>query len=199
MIYIYGASGHGKVVLDALTSSNIKVDAFIDDDESKKIFMELPVFRSRLIKSHDKVYWGIGSSSIRKIIAQKINCNWCNLISNSSICSNTARIGIGSVALQGAVIQSSVEVGDHVIVNTNASIDHDCMIGDFVHIAPGVTVCGDVTIGNNSWIGAGAVVIQGINIGSNVIVGAGAVVLKDIPDNVIVVGNPVRIVKENNK
>ena len=55
------------------------------------------------------------------------------------------------------------------------------------------------TIGNHVQIGANAVIIGDIRIGDNVIVGAGAVVVKDIPDNAVVVGNPARIVRINNR
>lgn len=51
------------------------------------------------------------------------------------------------------------------------------------------------TIGNNVSIGAGAIIIGGIHVGDNVVIGAGSVVVKDIPNNVVVAGNPARIIK----
>ena len=54
-----------------------------------------------------------------------------------------------------------------------------------------------VTIGDNVWIGGGAIILPGVTIGDNVVIGAGSVVTKDIPDNVIAVGNPCRVIKEN--
>ena len=53
-----------------------------------------------------------------------------------------------------------------------------------------------VTIGNNVWIGGSAVINPGVTIGDNVVIGSGSVVTKDIPDNVIAVGNPCRILRE---
>lgn len=55
-----------------------------------------------------------------------------------------------------------------------------------------------VHIGRNCWIGAGAVILPGITIGDNVVVGAGSVVTKDLPDNVVAVGNPCRVLREVN-
>lgn len=52
-----------------------------------------------------------------------------------------------------------------------------------------------VHIGRNCWIGAGAVILPGITIGDNVVVGAGSVVTKDLPDNVVAVGNPCRVLR----
>ncbi len=48
----------------------------------------------------------------------------------------------------------------------------------------------DVYIGDNAWIGAGVVILPGVHIGKNTVIGAGSVVTKDIPDNVLAVGNP---------
>lgn len=52
-----------------------------------------------------------------------------------------------------------------------------------------------ITIGDNVWIGGGSVVLMGVNIGKNVVIGAGSVVTKDISDNVVVAGNPARVIK----
>lgn len=53
-----------------------------------------------------------------------------------------------------------------------------------------------IVINNNVWIGGGAIVLAGVTIGENAVVGAGAVVTKDLPPNVVVVGNPGRVVRE---
>jgi maltose O-acetyltransferase len=53
-----------------------------------------------------------------------------------------------------------------------------------------------ITIGDNVWIGGSAVITPGVRIGNNVVIGAGSVVTKDIPDNVIAVGSPCRVLRE---
>jgi acetyltransferase-like isoleucine patch superfamily enzyme len=58
-----------------------------------------------------------------------------------------------------------------------------------------VHISGAVEIDKLSFVGIGATIIQGITIGKNVTIGAGSVVIKDIPDNVIAVGNPTKIIK----
>ncbi len=52
-----------------------------------------------------------------------------------------------------------------------------------------------ITIGDNVWLGGGAIILPGISIGENTVVGAGAVVTKDLPANVIAVGNPARVIR----
>ena len=53
-----------------------------------------------------------------------------------------------------------------------------------------------VYIGENVWVGAGTVIVPGVTIGKNSVIGAGSVVVKDIPENVVAVGNPCRVLRE---
>ena len=56
-----------------------------------------------------------------------------------------------------------------------------------------------VHIGKNCWLGAGVIVLPGVTIGDNTVIGAGSVVTKDIPSNVVAVGNPCRVLREINE
>ncbi|KQY94741.1 acetyltransferase [Paenibacillus sp. Root52] len=110
----------------------------------------------------------------------------------------------------------NIHVGNHFYTNFNCTIldvcevrigDH-CLMGPDVHIytathpldpiqrAAGPEYGKPVTIGNNVWIGGRAIINPGVNIGHNVVIASGAVVTKDVPDNVVVGGNPARIIKE---
>ena len=83
-----------------------------------------------------------------------------------------------------------VTIGENVLITGSRILTHDASTKKFL----GYTKLGSVTIGNNVFIGLGCIILQGVIIGSNVIVGAGTVVSKDIPDNSVVVGNPMRII-----
>ena len=109
-----------------------------------------------------------------------------------------------------------VHFGSNVYANFNLTLvdDTDIYVGDKVMFAPNVTVATaghpinpelryqamqyniPVHIGNNVWIGANAVVLPGVTIGDNSVIGAGSVVTKDIPANVVAVGNPCRVIRE---
>lgn len=109
-----------------------------------------------------------------------------------------------------------VHFGSDIYANSNLTLvdDGHIYIGDKVMIGPNVTIATanhpidpelrakglqynrDVYVGENTWIGSGAVVVPGVRIGKNVVIGAGSVVTKDIPDNVVAVGNPCRVLRE---
>lgn len=193
-MYLYGASGHGKVIVDILKSQNKSVEGFFDDNPSLKELLGYPVFPTEKIQS--PLIISIGSNAVRKKIAEKHLLEYGMAIHSSAIVSDAASIEEGTVVMQGAIIQSCASVGKHCIVNTGASVDHDCVIEDYVHISPHATLCGNVTVGEGTWIGAGSTVIQGVKIGKWSIIGAGSVVTKDIPDGVLAVGNRCKIIKK---
>ena len=106
-------------------------------------------------------------------------------------------------------------LGKNVYANFNLTLvdDTDIYIGDYTMLGPNVVlataghpVCPElrarayqynlpVRIGKNCWLGAGVVVLPGISIGDNSIIGAGSIVTKDIPANVVAVGNPCRVMR----
>ena len=192
-MYLFGASGHAKVVIDILASQNITVKALFDDNEDITELLGIPVLHDLTIKS--PLIISVGDNDARKKISERIIVEYGRAIHSSAIVSSFVEIGLGSVVMQGAIIQSCSQIGKHCIINTGASIDHDCIIDDFVHISPRATLCGNVSVGEGTWIGASATIIEGVKIGKWSIVGAGSVVTKDIPDNVIMVGVPAKILK----
>ncbi len=109
-----------------------------------------------------------------------------------------------------------VHLGSHVYVNYNLTLvdDTHIYIGDHVMIAPNVVIATGthpihpelrrkeaqynlpVHIQDNVWLGAGCLVMPGVTIGENSVIGAGSVVTKDIPANVVAVGNPCRVLRD---
>ena len=112
-----------------------------------------------------------------------------------------------------------VHFGHHVYANFNLTLvdDTHIYVGDYTMFGPNVVVAtaghpivpelrelayqynAPVHIGRNCWIGAGVIVLPGITIGDNSVIGAGSVVTKDIPANVVAVGNPCRVLREINE
>lgn len=104
------------------------------------------------------------------------------------------KVGEGFKRLNGVILDPShcwlIEIGDHVTMAPRVHIlCHDASTKHFLNY----TKIGRVRIGNNVFIGASAVVLPGVNIGNNVIIGANSTVTHDIPDGMVAVGSPVRI------
>ena len=109
-----------------------------------------------------------------------------------------------------------VHFGSGIYANSNLTIvdDGHVYVGDKVMFGPNVTIATanhpiepmlrakglqynkDVYVGENTWIGAGVIIVPGVRIGKNTVIGGGSVVTKDIPDNVVAVGNPCRVLRE---
>ena len=109
-----------------------------------------------------------------------------------------------------------VHLGKMVYANFNLTLvdDGEIYIGDYTMIGPNVNIVTaahpilpelreevyqfnlPVHIGRNVWIGAGAIILPGVNVGDNAVIGAGSVVTRDVPANVVAVGNPCRVLRE---
>ena len=196
-MYLYGASGHAKVIIDILKSQKKEISGLVDDNEAIKEIVGYPV--SQTLPENSSVIVSIGDNKTRKKVTDKLaSSKFENAVHSSAIVSEYSTIDEGTVVMQGAIIQSSCMIGKHCIINTGASVDHDCQLGDFVHISPQSILCGNVTIGEGTWIGAGSTIIPGVTIGKWCVIGAGSVVTKNIPDNRLAVGNRCKIIKQIN-
>ena len=91
--------------------------------------------------------------------------------------------------------EARVTIGDDCFIGPNVSIYTACHSTDPVERNTRREWAEPVTIGDNVWIGGSVTILPGVTIGSNVTIGAGSVVTRDIPDNVVAVGNPCKVIK----
>lgn len=92
--------------------------------------------------------------------------------------------------------EAHVTIGDDCFIGPNVSIYTACHSTDPVERNTRKEWAEPVTIGDNVWIGGSVTILPGVTIGSNVTIGAGSVVTRDIPDNVVAVGNPCKVIKK---
>lgn len=199
-MYLYGASGHCKVVIDIIQKSSLDtIECIFDDNPNKDVINSIPIIKTPnydFFKDKSLII-SIGNNKIRKKIARQISTHYLIALHPKTIIANQVSIGRGSVIMAGVILNSDVKVGEHCIINSGAVVEHDCVLRDFVHISPNVSLAGSVTIGEGTHVGIGAVIIQGLKIGNWVTIGAGAIILKDVPDYAVIVGNPGKIIKYN--
>jgi sugar O-acyltransferase (sialic acid O-acetyltransferase NeuD family) len=200
-LVIWGAGGHGTVILDiARDSGNYKHIVFFDDDSSKmnSIVCECAVIGDRCQFDRfagSAFVIAIGHNQMRARcfeLAVASGLTPVALLHRTSVISSMARIGRGTVVMPGAIINSGARVGDNCIINSGAIVEHDCEIGSHVHLSPRAVLGGGARVGTLAHLGLGAVVLPGASIGEESIVGAGAVVLKAVPARTTVVGVPAR-------
>lgn len=208
-VIVFGAGGHAKVVVDVIEQMGIyQIVGLVDDSPELKgtvrggysVIGNKDDLAGMSGAGTDGVIVALGDNYRRKYVCEEIERMGFRLISAihpSAVIGSRVRIGAGTLVVAGVIVNVDAEIGENVIVNTGATIDHDCRIAAHVHLSPGVHLAGRVSIGEASHLGIGAVVLPNISVGKYCIVGAGAVVRENLPDKIVAVGNPARIIKRN--
>jgi len=202
-VCLLGAGGHAKVIIDILERmGRYRIHGLFDNNQALwgQSLLGYTIIGGEAAQKEwtSLLIISIGDNRIRDRLAcalRQEHASFAKAIHPGASISRDVRIGDGSVVMAGVVLNADTRIHEHVIVNTSASVDHDCVIQDAVHIAPGAHLCGGVAVGKRSLVGAGATVIPNISIGCDVVIGAGATVVEDVPDRVMVLGTPARIVK----
>lgn len=207
-IIFWGATGHAKVLRDALLSSDLQLVAIFDSRDIISPFSDVQIFHGEVgFTLWEQGYRGNGNVHACIAIGGAFGrdrlerMRWLRnrgytphtAIHPTSFIAKDATVGDGCQVLAMSAVCTGARLGEAVIVNTKASVDHDCVISSGAHIAPGATLAGEVTVGEFAFVGAGAIILPRVRIGANAIVGAGAVVTRDVPAGETVIGNPARL------
>ncbi len=207
---IYGSGGLGREVLELSNQINAishKWDdiIFIDDTKPEGLYKNHKIYPFEEIlknyKTNDiEIIIAIGEPDARKKLWNKISehkYSFATLIHPNVYIPESTKIETGTTICADAYISCDVKIGKNVYVQPKASIGHDCKVSNHSVLAPFVSLAGYCNIGEATYIGMSVPVKEKVNIGSESIIGMGSVVVRDIPDNVIALGNPARVMKEN--
>lgn len=208
-IVIFGASGHGSVVLDCIErEGKHKVIGFMDSFKKKGIRLngytilgsefDLPLLMEKYNITGGIV--AIGDNWIRKSLVERIakvapDFEYIYSVHPKAVIGKDVQIGKGTVVLPGAVVESNASIGDFCIVNTNASVGHDGQMGNYSSLAPKCCTGGHLILGRFSAICLGANVIDNITISEHTVVGAGSLVVGNIDSYSVAYGAPARKVR----
>ena len=202
-IVVVGGAGQGRQVIDALAASGAHaVVAVLDPGLAPGTTVAgLPVVDDDGVAGlgvHGFVV-AIGDNAVRGAVHRRMRAEHglepVSAVHPAAVVARDAVVGPGALLLAGAVVSNGCTLGEAVLLGTRASVDHDTVVGDHAALAPAATTGGDVVIGARSAVLLGASVIHGVTIGADTVVGAGAVVLHDLPDRVVAVGVPARVVR----
>lgn len=209
-LIVIGAGGSSREIAGAIADINRSQDkwhllGFLDDDPAKAGCMVdgLPVLGSlESAAQYPQASFVIGVASYkdpatRKRIVERLQLppeRFAAVIHPSASISALARIGHGTVVLQGVVITSATVIGNHVLISPGAILAHDVSVADYVSIAPGAVITGGVVIEESAYIGAGAVIAPGVVVGSEALAGIGSTVTGDVSPGSTVFGNPAKAI-----
>ncbi len=209
-LLIIGASGHGKVALDAtINQDKYEFVGWLDSNLVKgtnvlgyEILGKTKEVKELAITYNiDSYFIAISNNYVRKKVFEYVNkecpnLSFAKIIHPGSIIGLGSKIEAGSLILPGAIVgvSSIIKVGS--ILNSKATLEHDGVMNSWSSILPGVCTGGNIILGSLSYICIGSIISHNIKIGDNSVVGAGSVVLKDQPSNSLIMGTPA-IVKRS--
>ena len=180
-------------------AGNIEL-AFAVDAPTESSFLGVPVYPMAAVGRGDSFVVAIGSGAHRQRLHEALTAQGAlpfMVTAPTAIIGHQVRRGDGLLLSDYTMLTGDLRVGVQFQCNIYSYVAHNCVIGDYVTFAPRVCCNGNVHIGDHAYIGTGAVLKQGtaakpLVIGRGATVGMGAVVTKDVPDGVVVVGNPAK-------
>lgn len=208
-VFVVGASGHAKVIIDILEKgSKYEIVGLIDLPKNKgSIFFGYTVLGSEedlpnLLKNHPgcKIFIAVGDGWLRHKIVEKIirivpHIEFISAIHPSAILARGVVIGKGVAIMAGVIINSDCKIGDFAILNTKSSLDHDGIMHEYSSLLPNAVTGGSVEIGAFSVISIGASILHGKKVGNHSIIGAGAVLTCNCEPNTIMYGIPAKKIR----
>lgn len=205
---IFGAGSLGREVLELAKEINQKqnrwdlIDFVVDVDEKEYVDKIRVVRLEDFAKLDEKeVVIALGNPFDRQLVRDKLTeCNVelaSPLIHPMSRISDNASIGKGTIINSFCSVSLESVIGENVYIQPACGIGHNVYIGDNCVLSAGSRYAGYAEVGKNTYVGMMVPVKDRTKIGANSIVSMGSVVLRDIPEDMIAVGNPARAVKRN--
>lgn len=207
---IYGAGGLGREVYELanlINSYDNRWDevVFIDDGEivnnpRNALIIKFQNLEDRFSLEDIEVCIAVGEPHIRKLLFDKLNDNniaITSIVHPEVIIPKSTTIGKGTIINKFTSISCDSVIGENVYIHPIACVGHDSTIGNHAIISSYVDVAGDCDVGECAFLAINVIMKQGTSIGSNSIVGLASVVHRDIKNDVIALGNPARVMKNN--
>jgi len=209
-LFIYGAGATGREIADIVSRCQKNHQTwsavhFVDDCTNEKSIYGLNVVRFDAMLNIGRPYQCIiaqGEPNDRQHLHQKLVTHGVALatvIDPQTTISNAAHIEAGCIIGPGSFVSCNTRIATNTLVEINCIIGHDIEIGPHSVISSCTVIGGRSTIGQASFIGMNASVRDRVRIGSRSIIGMASAVFSDIPDDVIALGNPARVLRKNDE
>lgn len=208
---IYGAGGLGREVLELARIINGRVKTWEDfifiidgepgnDVNGVKVYSyndAIEQFKGRL-----EVSMGIGEPAVREKLFAKLKKDGieaATLIHPDVYVPDTTKVGNGVTIQEGCFISCNSEIGCYVYIQPKVAIGHNNTIEEGCVISAMSNMAGNVKLGKYTYVGLSSAFKEGVTVGNYSIVGMYSAVYKDIPDEVIAMGNPARPIRRNDE
>jgi len=202
---IFGAGGLGREVLELATQINQWEEIiFVDDAKevnTKRENIKLLTFdkmKSSYSTENIELIIAVGEPTTRELVCNKVlqaGYRLATLVHPSIHIPKTTVLEAGVIIAANTIVSCDIHIGLNTFIQNSVSIGHDTIIGKHSVVSAFDAVAGACVIGDRTYIGMSVPIKELISIGSDTVVGMGSVVVRDIPDNVIAMGNPARPMK----
>lgn len=209
-LLIIGARGFGREIYQTVTITKpylrkeIDVKGFLDDDKSVLTGFGgtwpniIDSVENYCVQEDDVFFCAMGEAKWRKYYSDIITNkggHFINIYHPTAIISDAATFGEGCFVGPFCCVSPNVSIGDHVIIHAYSNLGHDALVGSFSTLESYVFMGGGASVGMLSTMHTRSSVIPHKKIGREATVGIGSVVIRNVPDGVLVFGNPARIEK----
>ncbi len=209
VLAIYGAGGLGREIHELARivderESRWNKCIFIVDGDAPDTICDCKVYgyeQAKELYGNDlEIVMGIGEPATRMTLLSKIKADGIStptIIHPDVHIPTSTIVGKGVVIQVGCYISVGVTIKDYVLLQPQCAVGHDCILEEGSVISTFDSIAGAARIGKSTYIGMSVAVKELVSIGDYSIIGMGSVVFKDVPDEVIAIGNPARVMKKN--
>ena len=204
--YIYGAGGLGVETLEICLGAMAAGQAppcrlsFIVDGSDQTEVLGYPVVGLEACKPGSPVTIAVGEPAARAKLAARATeagLRLASAIAPSAVVSPSATVEEGVIIAPLCSVQARAFIGRNAAVNTMAIIGHDVRVEEDAVISSMVNLGGAVTVAPRAYVGMGALIRENLSIGADSIVSMGSIVHREVPEAVIVMGDPARVIRRN--
>lgn len=207
-IFIIGTGGFAKEVFFLIRETNLyKFKGFVDFSKEKYLTIgqnKYPIINEDIFLLNYKksnIAFGVGRPYLLKKLSEIYkDFNNPNIIHPSFIGDKeNIKMGKGNIITAGVIFTTDITIGSFNVFNLNMTIGHDANVGNLNVFNPSTCISGNTKIGNCNLFGVGSISLENLEIGNNNIIGAAALVTKNITDNGVYIGVPVKRISEVDK
>ena len=208
-ILLIGGGGHCRSCIDVIEAEGIYEIAGIvnQSEENKEQVLEYDVLGddgdlSKLLKKHPNALITVGqikSSDLRLKLfeqVQRLGFVLPTIISPRAYVSKNASLGIGTIVMHDALINTGAKIGKNCILNTKCLVEHDAIVEDHCHISTSSVVNGGTIIREKTFIGSNTITKEYITVGKTSVIGGGLRVVSDVQENTLMKNNEYIIVEK---